>query len=148
MAAEIINVTTQDQLQHGLEIRKKVFVEEQKVPEDLEIDEYDVISDDVHHILVQDEHGEYVATGRVIYYNNETAKMQRIAVLQPYRKGGYGRILLMAMEKRARELGLSYSILDAQCQAEPFYAKQGYETISKEPFDDAGIPHVRMKKSL
>ncbi|MED5020264.1 GNAT family N-acetyltransferase [Paenibacillus chibensis] len=148
MAAEIINVTTQDQLQHGLEIRKKVFVEEQKVPEDLEIDEYDVISDDVHHILVQDEHGEYVATGRVIYYNNETAKMQRIAVLKTYRKGGYGRILLMAMEKRARELGLSYSILDAQCQAEPFYAKQGYETISKEPFDDAGIPHVRMKKSL
>ncbi|MGN7357672.1 GNAT family N-acetyltransferase [Paenibacillus sp. SAF-054] len=148
MAAEIINVTTKEQLQHGLNIRKKVFVEEQKVPVDLEIDQYDVISDDVHHILVQDENGDYVATGRVIYYNNETAKMQRIAVHKDYRKSGYGRILLLAMEKRARELGLTYSILDAQCQAEPFYAKQGYETISKEPFDDAGIPHVRMRKTL
>ncbi|MCJ8011322.1 GNAT family N-acetyltransferase [Paenibacillus sp. KQZ6P-2] len=148
MAAEIINVTTKDQLHYGLDIRKKVFVEEQKVPVDLEIDEYDVISEDAHHILVQDENGEYVATGRLIYYSNDTAKMQRIAVLQDYRKSGYGRILLLAMEKRARELGLAYSILDAQCQAEPFYAKQGYETISKEPFDDAGIPHVRMKKTL
>ncbi|MDR0271015.1 GNAT family N-acetyltransferase [Paenibacillus sp.] len=148
MAAEIINVTTQEQLQHGLAIRKKVFVEEQNVPLDLEIDEFDVISDDVHHILVQDEKGEYVATGRLIYYNNDTAKMQRIAVLKDYRQGGYGRILMLALENRANELGLTYSILDAQCQAERFYAKQGYETISKEPFDDAGIPHVRMKKTL
>ncbi|MDR9852844.1 GNAT family N-acetyltransferase [Paenibacillus sp. VCA1] len=148
MAAEIITVTTPEQLQQALDIRKKVFVEEQLVPLDLEIDEHDAISEDVHHILVQNEDGGYVATGRLIYYNNDTAKMQRIAVLKEHRQGGYGRILLMALENRARELGLAYSILDAQCQAEGFYAKQGYETISKEPFDDAGIPHVRMKKSL
>ncbi|GAB6990560.1 GNAT family N-acetyltransferase [Paenibacillus pini] len=147
MAAEIISVTTEEQLKHGLEIRKKVFVDEQKVPVEIEIDEFDVISKDVHHILIQDQ-GEYVATGRVIYYNPETAKMQRIAVLQEYRVKGFGRVLLMAMEERARELGLQYSILDAQCQAEPFYKKQGYEVLSKEPFDDAGIPHVRMKKKL
>jgi predicted GNAT family N-acyltransferase len=148
MAAEIINVTTPEQLQHALTIRKEVFVKEQNVPEDLEIDEFDIISDNVHHVLVQDEDGEYVATGRLIYYNNDTAKMQRIAVLKDYRQSGYGRILLLALENRARELGLTYSILDAQCQAEHFYAKQEYETISKEPFDDAGIPHVRMRKKL
>lgn len=147
MAAEIIHVNTEEQLQYGLEIRKKVFVEEQHVPLSLEMDEYDTISPKVHHLLIYD-NGEYVATGRIIYYNENTAKMQRIAVTKEYRTKGFGKVLLMAMDKFAKELGLQYAILDAQCQAESFYAKQGYEVISKEPFDDAGILHVRMKKEL
>ncbi|MNN97524.1 putative N-acetyltransferase YjcF [compost metagenome] len=52
------------------------------------------------------------------------------------------------MEELARELGLEASILDAQCQAENFYKKLGYEVISTEPFYDAGILHVRMQKML
>lgn len=147
MTAEIIHVNSEEQLQYALDIRKKVFVEEQQVPLSLEIDEYDKLSPDVHHLLIHD-NGEYVATGRVIYYNEDTAKMQRIAVSKEYRTKGFGRVLVIAMEKLAKELGLRYAILDAQCQAESFYAKQGYEVISKEPFDDAGILHVRMKKEL
>ncbi len=147
MAAEIVRVTTEEQLQMGLDIRTKVFVEEQKVPAEEEIDEYDVISPNVYHILILDE-GVPVATGRLIYYKADTAKMQRIAVLQGYRTKGYGRVLLLAMEELARELGLVASILDAQCQAEDFYKKLGYEVISTEPFYDAGILHVRMQKKL
>lgn len=147
MAAEIVRVTTEEQLQMGLDIRTKVFVEEQKVPAEEEIDEYDVISPNVYHILILDE-GVPVATGRLIYYKADTAKMQRIAVLQGYRTKGYGRVLLLAMEELARELGLVASILDAQCQAEDFYKKLGYEVISTEPFYDAGILHVRMQKTL
>lgn len=74
--------------------------------------------------------------------------MQRIAVRKPFRSKGIGRVLMMALEAQARELKLQYSVLDAQVQAEAFYRKLGYETISDEPFDDAGIPHVRMKKEL
>lgn len=147
MAAEIINVTTEEQLKEALNIRKDVFVEEQQVPIDLEIDDYDRLDADAHHILIKYD-GDYAATGRVIYYDKESAKMQRIAVRKPYRSKGLGRVLLMAMETQARELKLLYSILDAQCQAEGFYSKLGYVTISDEPFDDAGIPHVRMKKEL
>lgn len=147
MAAEIIHVNTEEQLQYGMDIRTKVFVEEQQVPMELEMDEYDVISPNVHHLLIQDNDA-YVAAGRIIYYDVETAKMQRIAVIKEYRSKGFGKVLLMAMEKLALELGLQYAVLDAQCQAQPFYAKQGYEVISKEPFDDAGILHVRMKKKL
>ncbi|AOZ91579.1 GNAT family N-acetyltransferase [Paenibacillus crassostreae] len=147
MAAEIIYVELEEQLQYGMDIRKKVFVDEQKVPLELEIDEYDNISPDVHHVLIQD-NGEYVATGRIIYYDDDTAKMQRIAVLKEYRAKGFGRVLMIAMEELALELGLHYAVLDAQIQAENFYAKQGYEVISKEPFLDAGIMHVRMKKKL
>lgn len=147
MAAEIVHVTTDDQLQMCLDIRKTVFVEEQKVPVEEEIDEYDVIGDNVHHMLIMD-NGLPVATGRLIYYKAGTAKMQRIAVHKEYRSKGYGRILLLAMEELARELGLESSILDGQCQAEEFYSKLGYKVISAEPFYDAGILHVRMQKTL
>ena len=87
MPAEIINVTTQEQLEAGLNIRKTVFVEEQNVPVEEEIDQYDVLSPDAHHILIQDGQ-EMVATGRLIYYKKDTAKLQRIAVLKPYRVNG------------------------------------------------------------
>ncbi|NQX43793.1 GNAT family N-acetyltransferase [Paenibacillus tritici] len=147
MAVEIIHVTTEEQLRLALAIRKQVFVEEQKVPEAEEIDEHDVISDEVFHFLLM-EGGQAAAAGRMIYYKAETAKMQRIAVRQEHRSKGYGRILLLAMEERARELGLQGSVLDAQCHAEAFYSKLGYEVISKEPFYDAGILHVRMQKTL
>ncbi|WP_044479225.1 GNAT family N-acetyltransferase [Paenibacillus antibioticophila] len=147
MAAVIIHVENDIQLKECLEIRKEVFVIEQKVPMDLEIDEYDVIGDQVHHVLVE-VGGEPAATGRLIYYVDNAAKMQRIAVRKEYRSHGIGSVLLLGMEALARELGLTKSVLDAQCQAEAFYTKLGYETISTEPFDDAGIPHVRMTKSL
>ncbi|WP_068785047.1 GNAT family N-acetyltransferase [Paenibacillus phocaensis] len=146
-AATIIHVEHEEQLHKCLDIRKEVFVEEQKVPIDLEIDEHDQIGPDVHHVLIELE-GAYAATGRLIYYKDNAAKMQRIAVRQEFRSKGVGKILLLALEELARELGLTKSVLDAQCQAEGFYAKLGYETISTEPFDDAGIPHVRMVKPL
>ncbi|PAF30763.1 MULTISPECIES: GNAT family N-acetyltransferase [Paenibacillus] len=147
MAAEISYVTTDEQLQQALGIRHDVFVIEQQVPAEIEIDQFDVISPDVHHVLLST-NGQAVATGRLIYYSKDTAKMQRIAVLQSHRSFGYGRVLLLAMEERARELGLTYSVLDAQCQAQKFYEKLGYEVISEEPFYDADILHVRMRKSL
>jgi predicted GNAT family N-acyltransferase len=147
LAAEISYVTTEEELKHALGIRRQVFVIEQQVPEELEIDQYDVISPDVHHVLLHTD-GKAVATGRLIYYSKDTAKMQRIAVLESYRSFGYGRVLLLAMEELARELGLTYSLLDAQCQAQKFYDKLGYEVISEEPFYDADILHVRMRKSL
>jgi len=147
MAAEIVRITTEEQLQLGLDIRTKVFVEEQKVPPEEEIDEYDVIGCNAHHILLMDE-GIPVATGRLIYYKAGAAKLQRVAVKKEYRSKGYGRVLLLALEEIARELGLETSILDGQCHAEPFYTKLGYEVISTEPFYDAGILHVRMQKNL
>lgn len=147
LAAEISYVATEEQLEQALGIRHHVFVIEQQVPAEIEIDQYDVISPDVHHVLLSTD-GQAVATGRLIYYSKDTAKMQRIAVLESHRSFGYGRVLLLAMEELARELGLSYSVLDAQCQAQKFYEKLGYEVISEEPFYDADILHVRMKKSL
>ncbi|WP_018756626.1 GNAT family N-acetyltransferase [Paenibacillus terrigena] len=147
MAAQIIQVKTEEELNKCLSIRLEVFVHEQQVPEDLEIDEYDTLAGKAYHVLLEHE-GQAVATGRLTIYQDHMAKMQRIAVKKAYRGYGYGRVLLLALEQIAKDLGLSDAILDAQCQAEIFYAKLGYEVISQEPFYDAGILHVRMKKPL
>jgi predicted GNAT family N-acyltransferase len=144
---KVKRIASEQELHQAFQIRVEVFVEEQNVPKDLEMDEYDVSPDAARHVLITDE-ANPAATGRFIAYLPETAKMQRIAVRRAYRDKGLGRELMKALEAWAKEEGFSYGLLDAQCQAEPFYQKLGYETISPETFLDAGIPHVRMRKKL
>ncbi|MFC5467571.1 GNAT family N-acetyltransferase [Cohnella suwonensis] len=144
---EIVKIETVERLGLAFGIRVKVFVEEQGVPKELEMDEYDVSPEACRHFLALDG-GEPVATGRYKTFEPGTAKMQRIAVLLSRRGQGVGKALLLAMEEDAIKQGFAFSLLDAQCAAEGFYEKLGYETISDEPFLDADIPHVRMRKSL
>ncbi|WP_223066422.1 GNAT family N-acetyltransferase [Paenibacillus caui] len=147
MAAVIIPVRTEEQLQSCLDIRKEVFVEEQQVPIELEIDEFDRISPDAHHLLIEQD-GKNAATGRITYYKDNAAKMQRIAVRKEFRSQGIGQVLMLALEELARELGFEKAVLDGQLHAVPFYEKLGYEVASQEPFEDAGIMHHRMEKKL
>ncbi|MCS7463293.1 GNAT family N-acetyltransferase [Paenibacillus doosanensis] len=141
------HVTTQQQLHQCLDIRKKVFVIEQQVDESLEIDEFDETPQSCCHVLYEMD-GQPAATGRMRPYKSDTMKLQRIAVLKEARGTGAGRAIVTALEEEARRLGYAYTLLDAQCQAEPFYLKLGYVTVSPETFLDAGIPHVRMTKKL
>ncbi|MBE1446915.1 GNAT family N-acetyltransferase [Paenibacillus sp. OAS669] len=144
---QTIHVTTQEQLNQCLDIRKEVFVREQKVDISLEIDEFDESPQACYHILLLED-GKPTATGRMRPYTDDTMKLQRIAVRQSSRGTGAGRAIVLGLEEEAKRIGYAYTLLDAQCQAEPFYAKLGYVTISEETFLDAGIPHVRMKKTL
>ncbi|WP_068774487.1 GNAT family N-acetyltransferase [Paenibacillus sp. FJAT-26967] len=144
---EFIRVTNQEQLKECLDIRKEVFVIEQQVPVDLEIDEIDASPASGYHVLIREDN-QGVAAARWKDYGEGRAKLQRIAVRKLFRGTGLGSKLVSGMELHAKELGFREAVLDAQCQAESFYAKMGYKTISEEPFDDAGIPHVRMIKSL
>ncbi|GEO25435.1 acetyltransferase [Alicyclobacillus acidoterrestris] len=142
-----VHVTNDRELAACLEIRRMVFMEEQGVSEDEEIDDQDVIGVG-HHVLVLDDAGRAVATARYMPYDDDTAKIQRVAVLEPYRKGGYGRAVMNAIEQLAKRDGFQFAVLDAQCHAENFYVKLGYQKVSDTPFLDAGILHVRMKKQL
>lgn len=143
----IIHVTTRRELDACLAIRMKVFVEEQQVPVEEELDDYDASPHACHHVLLVD--GEKpAATGRWKVCENGTAKLQRVAVLKEYRGGGTGRLLMEALEDSARQAGMKRAILDGQCHAEGFYNKLGYQTVSAAPFLDAGILHVRMQKEL
>jgi len=140
-------IRTEEELQEAFAIRKEVFVDEQQVPIEEEIDAFDRLSGVCRHYLAM-EGISPIGAARWREYAPGTAKLQRIAVLKPWRGKGIGRLLVEAMERDAAALGYRLAVLDAQCTAEPFYRKLGYTTESAEPFLDAGIPHVRMCKHL
>lgn len=144
---EIIRVHSMEELKQCLIIRKEVFVEEQGVPADIENDEFDVSPEACSHTLLLLRRVP-AATGRWRAYNEVTAKLQRLAVLKSFRGLGLGKSLILALEKQAYEAGYTFTVLDGQCHAEPFYLKLGYEIISEKPFEEAGIMHVRMRKKL
>ncbi|WP_409341180.1 GNAT family N-acetyltransferase [Paenibacillus sp. MBLB4367] len=144
---EIITVTNRKQLDECLSIRFAVFVHEQNVPADEEVDAFDAEHDACRHYLIRID-GKPVATGRWRPYEEGAAKLQRIAVLSDFRGHGLGKAVIEALERDAKAANAKAAVLDAQCQAESFYRKLGYETVSETPFLDAGIWHVRMKKDL
>lgn len=142
-----IPVRTMEQLEQCFKVRRAVFVEEQQVPESEEIDEYDRSPDACRYWLGCKE-GLPVAAGRWREYAPGIAKLQRVAVLAPYRGQSIGSKLIGVLEKDAQQRGCHKAMLDSQCSAAEFYHKLGYATVSEEPFLDAGIWHVRMEKGL
>jgi len=137
-----VHVTTQQELEDAFSVRNQVFVEEQKVPEELEIDEYENTST---HVVLYDGK-EPIGAGRIRQVEG-AGKLERICVLSSYRGKGAGTIIMNKLEEIAAENGLQKVKLNAQTHAVPFYEKLGYEVVSDE-FMDAGIPHVTMVKYL
>jgi len=126
----------------ALAIRKEVFVNEQKVDESLEIDEFEEVA--LHVVGYID--NQAACTARVIEKENEILKIQRVAVSKDFRKRGLGLALLQEIEKIANETFESKKMqLDAQDHAIPFYEKNGFTTYG-EGFMDTGIPHHHMEK--
>jgi predicted GNAT family N-acyltransferase len=121
-------------------IRFTVFVEEQKVPAELEIDDQDPAC---LHALAFDAKGAAVATGRLL----PDGHIGRMAVLQQARGGGVGTAVLQALMQAARERGHRGVVLSAQTHAVPFYARLGFATEG-EVYDDCGIPHIDMRRAL
>ena len=147
METKVVRVENEEQLRRSLAVRREVFIEEQQVPAELEVDDYDTVGSRAHHVLIE-QGGENVAAGRLIPYREGAAKFQRIAVRAAFRGRGFGRVVVTALEDAAREAGFRRAVLDSQCHAEAFYAGLGYVTAPGEPFYDAGILHVRMEKEL
>lgn len=126
------------------EIRRSVFVTEQQVPLEEEIDEFDT-SDSVIHLLGM--HNDLpVAASRIRFVNNY-AKLERIAVLKEFRGMNFGAEMVISMEKVILNHNYKKAVLNAQTYAEGFYKKLGYTTVSGV-FMDAGIPHITMNKVL
>lgn len=121
-------------------VRFAVFVNEQHVPPDIELDEWDERSD---HALVTDDAGSPIATGRLL----PDGHIGRMAVLQAWRGRGVGAAVLKALLARASERGARRALLNAQTQARGFYARFGFRQVGSE-FMEAGIPHVAMERLL
>ena len=125
-----------------LALRHKVFVEEQGVPRELEIDEDDETA--VHIVALED--GALVGTCRVLKAD-ERAKFGRLVVARAARGRGIGAALLAEAERRARTMGCERMVLAAQTSAMGLYERAGY-TARGEVYLDAGIEHVTMEKPL
>jgi predicted GNAT family N-acyltransferase len=121
-------------------IRFAVFVEEQKVPAELEIDDQDARC---VHALARDAEGRALGTGRLL----PDGHIGRMAVLQDARKLGIGSALLAALMDEARRRGHAQAVLSAQTHAIPFYRRHGYAVVGGE-YMDCGIPHVDMACDL
>lgn len=130
-------MTHRDQLSY---VRKKVFIEEQQVPEELEWDEFDNIS---HHILVLNREHNPVGTGRL----KPDGQIGRMAVIKEMRKSGIGSAILISLIRLAKQDQQPEVYLHAQTSAIEFYKKFGFLSIS-DIFFEAGIPHRAMKKIL
>ena len=131
--------TTDADLNAALEIRFTVFVDEQKVPAELEADEYD---DDALHLLLC-EGQTAIGTARLVDKGNGVVKIGRVAILAAYRGKGNGNLLMQFALETARANKFSLVLLESQTYAIPFYEKLGFRAEGPE-FDDAGIPHRRM----
>ncbi|MFC0476222.1 GNAT family N-acetyltransferase [Robertmurraya beringensis] len=138
-------ITHQEDLQKAFSIREKVFVDEQDVPLEEEFDQFDTLGADCEHILVYYQE-DAVGTGRVRFVDH-FGKLERICILEEYRKYGLGKLIISTLEEIALEKGMTHAKLHGQTQAEGFYKKLGYHTAS-DVFMDANIPHVLMKKEL
>jgi len=141
-SVNIIVVETQEEMDDAFQVRMKVFVEEQKVPPEEEIDDNEKTS--IH--FVGYEAGTPAAASR-LRFTSEYGKLERICILKEHRGKHYGQKIIKVMEDKIIAKGYKKAKLNAQTHAEGFYSHLGYRTVSGE-FMDAGIPHVTMVKDL
>lgn len=120
-------------------IRKAVFIDEQGVPEALELDEFDPIAE---HALAYQE-GHCIGTARLIVLSTEEGRIGRMAVLPAFRKQGIGGQLLRALLGSSKTQGLVRLTLHAQLSAIPFYEQFGF-IAQGDIYDEAGIAHRDM----
>jgi len=121
-------------------VREAVFVQEQGVPLELELDELDP---ECHHVIARDAQGQPIGTGRL----TPERKVGRMAVLPDWRGRGVGDALLLALIAKARELDWHDLSLHSQVSAIGFYARHGFLPYG-ERFVEAGIDHQSMRRLL
>jgi len=120
-------------------IRLAVFVDEQRVPEDVEMDDRDV---ECVHLVAVDDDGTPMGTVRIDLAHD--GKIGRLAVLVARRRAGIGTALMEHAHEVARARGLDAVWCEAQAAAVPFYERLGYRSEGNT-FVRVGIDHVRMR---
>ena len=136
-------VETEAELESAISVRFRVFVAEQNVPPEEELDEEDAAA--THVIALH--HGSIVGTGRLLSRDPAVAIIGRMAVDKSWRRRGVGGLILRFLEDEARTQGMSQSVLQAQQYVKSFYAAHGYREHG-DPFMEVDIPHVEMRKDL
>ena len=134
---KIKEVETKQEYEQILNIRKKVFIEEQKVPKDIEIDEYETKSTQFVVYLNK----EPIGCARIRF--NNFAKLERIAIIKQYRGKGFGTKLTQYLIDYCHKKNIFHIRLNSQLYVAEFYKKIGFKRFG-EVFFEAGIKHVEM----
>ena len=144
MTLEVRRVRDDAELAAALAVRTEVFVGEQGVPAEHEVDDIDARAT---HLVAIDDDGAVEATCRVFGDGNAAMRVGRLAVRRSARRRGLGAALLAEAEREARAAGAERRVMNAQTAAMSLYAANGYEPRG-EPFDEVGIEHLAMEKRL
>lgn len=143
MTIECRIISGHDEFAHCASIRTQVFVGEQHVPPEIELDELDAVA--VHVLALVD--GQPVGTGRLVVNDDGSARVGRMAVLRPHRYRGVGSAVLEALVEFARQRGVERVVLAGQVHAIPFYERFGF-VANGDVFEEAGIEHRWMERGL
>ena len=120
-------------------VRQEVFIQEQGIPAELEIDEFDPAAQ--HALAYQDEY--CVGTGRLVNLGDGQAQIGRMAVLAPFRNQGVGSLILKRLVGLAKSQGIDSILLHSQVVAIPFYEKLGFQAQGPT-YEEVGMPHRNM----
>ncbi|MEX0749381.1 MAG: GNAT family N-acetyltransferase [Dehalococcoidia bacterium] len=140
--AEIRIARTGRERSDAFRVRIAVFVDEQGISREDELDEYDDTA--VHCVGYVD--GTATAAGRLVIMDGY-GKIGRMAVLASHRGTGLGARVLEALEREGVTRGIGVFRLSAQLTAREFYDRFGYTPVG-DVYDEVGIPHVGMEKKL
>ncbi|OZI74435.1 GNAT family N-acetyltransferase [Bordetella genomosp. 12] len=136
-----IVIGTWDRLRdHAAQVRHEVFVLEQKVPPEIELDDEDAVS---VHAVAYDAAGQPIGTGRLL----PDGHIGRMAVRRQARGAGVGGQVLDALIAQGHGDGHRVLVLHAQTHAKSFYEAHGFQADGEE-FVEAGIPHVAMTREI
>lgn len=139
---------SKEELNLGFALRIKVFVKEQKVPVELELDDKNHSKNTVHIGYFNDD--KLIGIARLIDLDKDIIHIGRVAIDKDYRGKGIGRKLIIGCETIAKNILKREVIIElsAQIQAEKFYESLGYNRVNDKIYLDAGIEHVDMRKVI
>lgn len=136
-------VTSETELNGAFDVRRQVFVKEQGVAEDEEYDGYDSES---LHVVVKDG-DRVIGTARVQFPTTNQAKIERMAILEPFRRKGIGGRIMAFLYEELRNRQVKQVVLHAQYPVIAFYRSCGFKETGS-PFWEAGIKHIKMQRRL
>jgi predicted GNAT family N-acyltransferase len=147
MIAQLFGIDDRARMDAALAIRFAVFVDEQHVPAEEEVDAHDRTDAAARHALVSEAAGSPIAAGRWFPLDERRVQIGRMAVLKAARRRGAGRRLLDALVDDARRHGFAQAVLNAQDHAVDFYRKAGF-TPYGATLVECDILHQPMELSL
>lgn len=145
---EVRKLTTKSEIALAKKIRVEVFVKEQKISKELELDDKDFLTTTIHIGLFKE--NKIIGTARLLNLDKRKIKIGRVAVLNEYRGLGLGKKLMIEVENILRK-GLSspfFIKISAQKSVLNFYKSLGYNEVNNLIYFEAGIEHIEIEKEI